>query len=844
MNEWYLIFLIRRNDMIRKVFGWMAALALLLGILCPGALADSLHTEIGNDALEVSVALGYDGKMTYGKSMPVRVTVRNNGEDLEGTVAVNAYASGLKYDRYETDISVPAGGERTVLLAVNAGTRQDIFTVEILRENRVICAVNTKPEGIINPSAMMIGVLSSRPRNLTYLDINTENDTLNRYEFWQTVPLTPETLPEDPQLLESFGMLVLDDPDTALWTDRQREAVRQWLEGGGLLICGGGAAAPENLAFLDCGLRVSEFTVSDGVHEALESYAGRKHTDRKPEVALAVIEGRVPLARDADGNGLLWRVPAESGAAYVLAWEAGDPAMSADPMMHAFFQQVFVRDEQSLYNNALYAMGRNGIQNTVGDNTPVPVRNSLPLAVWIVAGAAALGCAAWFLLKRREMSRWMWVVLPALAAAAGTAVLLVAASSAMNRPVAGMVVNTLQLQDGRTDCYTTVSVAAPRPGAHSYEIEGESPEVLARDEYYWENEEDEDAPKEPVILRMSRRNGERNSVTVYPESAWETVQMAAHRRVQETGRVRAEIWMEEDGLHGEVVNGTEQKLKEGTVFTIWGYVGIPALAPGESASFVLKAEDAPDPAAPVFRDGVMLRNTGSTLYSVISQKFYGTGMVDYDRPDLRTDVISSAADEVTRARAARGGTDRESATIIYSAEPEKTEAAPVFADGERIESISVTEVRTTEVEYLSVGRTGLVSRAAGMDKAVRCALDADGMPDGVMEASQSKYGYTYYDVSENPAFRFRPEGLENTEITMIRISMDEWYVNDVRLFVLNAKKQEWEEKPVNTPLDRPADYLDAEGSLYCQLRPAAPDGYTEVSAPTISVEGRVKHAAP
>ena len=117
--------------MIRKVFGWMAALALLLGILCPGALADSLHTEIGNDALEVSVALGYDGKMTYGKSMPVRVTVRNNGEDLEGTVAVNAYASGLKYDRYETDISVPAGGERTVLLAVNAGTRQDITSATV-----------------------------------------------------------------------------------------------------------------------------------------------------------------------------------------------------------------------------------------------------------------------------------------------------------------------------------------------------------------------------------------------------------------------------------------------------------------------------------------------------------------------------------------------------------------------------------------------------------------------------------------------------------------------------------------------------------------------------------------
>ena len=141
----------------------------LLAGMIPAA-AESLHTEVENPALEAEVLLGYNGRITYGKAVPVRVTVRNAGEDLEGTLAVNAYADPIKYDRFETEIFVPAGGERTFVLPVVPQTRQEIFTAEILRDGERLAAVNALPEGVIDPSAMMIGVLSSRPRNLANLD--------------------------------------------------------------------------------------------------------------------------------------------------------------------------------------------------------------------------------------------------------------------------------------------------------------------------------------------------------------------------------------------------------------------------------------------------------------------------------------------------------------------------------------------------------------------------------------------------------------------------------------------------------------------------------------------------
>ena len=180
-------------------FGWILCLLTWAG----AALADGLHTEVENPALEVEVHLGYDGQITYGKAIPVRVTVKNRGGDFQGIAAVNTYVNALKYDRYETEIFVPAGGERTVTLAVKAETRQPVFTAEILRDGKRVCAVNAYPETVINPSAMLIGVFSSRPRNLAYLDISAESDTLNRYEYWQTVALAPETLPDDPELLRA-----------------------------------------------------------------------------------------------------------------------------------------------------------------------------------------------------------------------------------------------------------------------------------------------------------------------------------------------------------------------------------------------------------------------------------------------------------------------------------------------------------------------------------------------------------------------------------------------------------------------------------------------------------------
>lgn len=829
---------------MRRKIGRLMAFGLLLCLLAgiaPG-LAESMHTEVENPSLTAEVLLGYNGRITYGKAFPVRVTVRNTGEDLDGTLAVNTYVNQEKYDRFETEISVPAGGERTVVLPVTAQTRQEIFTVEILRNGETVLAVNAQPEGVINPSAMMIGVLSSRPKNLANLDINQENDALYRYEYWQTVPLEPETLPAEKELLDSFGMIVLDDEDPASLTEKQQEALRDWVRRGHILILGGGATAPGNLMLAGelTSLRAGEFSVTDRVIPALENYLDLKSSGRTPEAAVNVPEGADPLIADENGNGLVWMESAGSGRICTLAWEAGNAALNTESILHTFFQQMLLREDSSLYSDLLYSSGGTSARFIPDEETQLTVRNPIPAAAAVIAGFALIACAAWLILRKYGKTQWMWAVLPALSLAAGGITVALAGGSSMNSPVAATAVNIVQDASGRMTRYTGVIAAAPRPGISSYSVENEKMEVLRYDDSYWDQEEDK-AAAEPATLRVVYRKGAHNEIAVNAETPWESIRMLGERQEEETGRVEAEIWMESDGLHGTVTNGTSYALKEGAVVCLYGFTKIPALAPGESADFALVADTFKDPENPVFENGKMYMNVSSSTYQVASQMLLGTREEAADsRESSLIGMMTSSMDYLADyGRKDNGGQSR--TVFVYCAEPETEICSPVFADGREIEGRSGIALLSVEMTYLKIGKTGVVFHTPGMDKAVRCEIDGAGMPVGDMNEDATKSSYVYYELSERPTFRFSPEGILDVDIGRMIIGMDEWYVKDLRCYALNLRLKSWVEVAANAPLKQPEQFLDENGNFWCQFRPTAAENYSTIPAPTLMVEGTLKN---
>ena len=129
-------------------------------------------------------------------------------------------------------------------------------------------------------------------------------------------------------------------------------------------------------------------------------------------------------------------------------------------------------------------------------------------------------------------------------------------------------------------------------------------------------------------------------------------------------------------------------------------------------------------------------------------------------------------------------------------------------------------------------------RAAGMDMPVRVETDETGMPGKDMK--QTAGTIYYHTLSETPTFRYDLSGLKTVRIEKLRLTMENYYSSQMKAYALNAATGGWDEIRLNEDIANPENYLDREGNLYLQFRPATQELYADIPTPTITVEGRVK----
>ena len=829
-------------------------LALLLAAcmlwVCTAAAADTMHREVENDALDMEVTVGFDGRMIYGKTMPVRVRIRNFGDDFEGVLGVNAYVSTKEYDRFEKEVFVPAGSQREFEVDVCVYARQKTFTAELVKDGEVVCAANGKPTVTVNPSALLIGVLSTRPQSLNNLNITLDSDVLGRYELWETIPLTADTFPEDTEVMNSFGILVFDDIDPASLSQKQQDLLDSWLRRGRVLICGGGATAARNIAYFGryTGLQMEEVMSSSTVLETLEQLLGRSVSGNKPVCALAKYSGiEEPLAKDAEsGCGLIWRAAAGGGRIYTTAFEMGDARLNSEFLMSYFWQQLLVNQDQSLYTALMYNNSDNYSSATVsaGYSTQVEAKSYLLAGLLIVLGVLVISCVLWTVLKKKDKRQWMWLMLPVTAVIAAVSILLVSTGAETNRPLAVVADNLVQDSSGTIRNYSGISAAAPEFGRHSYSVAGTTMHVQNYDYVDYDEEEDEKKREEPDALRTCFRAGGENSVTAESVTPWQMINLSACSSAQIQGQVTGSLWMEEDGLHGEVVNETDTRFTAGWIVTTYGFVSVPALAPGEKTDFVMtrKTMNTKDP---VYQDGGLYPDHPN-LYSVINDaagySSPNSNLSAQERRDreLISSMVNGAADVLRQGSGSWSYGNYESALFLFAARPENVQGSELKVDGVPVTQKTSLTMLTAELPFNAVGRTGIVFRSAGMDVPERVEIDEHKLPtDELVQNTKQQY---YHSLSETPTFRFTMKDMAGVKAEKLQVMIDSYYSNMAKVYALDSEDQQWTEISVNSDIQDPGRFIDEDGKLYIQFRSDTQDMYADIPTPLISLEGRVEHA--
>lgn len=197
----------------------------------------------------VKINYGIDSLVSYSGNTPVQVVITNQGEDFTGELTLTVVREYGKNYGYSNDISIPSGTTKSSFLTISGAYGFDNCVVRILDEDGHIVYERTIMNQISFNTETIIGVLSDDYAALNYLDGMTipliKNGGVYDLRMGQ---MTEETMPDISSALGTCKIIVIDNYDTSKLSDAQYQALRQWVENGGLLIVGTGSEHNKTLS--------------------------------------------------------------------------------------------------------------------------------------------------------------------------------------------------------------------------------------------------------------------------------------------------------------------------------------------------------------------------------------------------------------------------------------------------------------------------------------------------------------------------------------------------------------------------------------------------------------------
>lgn len=818
-------------------------LLLVLLMLPTAGLADSMHVEKPCDTLALDVTVGYDGMMTYGRMMPMQIRIENSGDDLQGVLAINIYANRTQYNRYEQELTLAAGAVKEIILPVRVGSKQETYTVEVWQGEDKLCAVNAAADRLINPSAQLIGVLSPQPQQLAYMNVDVESDVLFRGEYLQTVPLTEESFPRQLELLQAFGVIVVDDFDVSLLSAQQQETLQRWLASGRVLIIGGGAQAGTVWPYFseDTGLLPGEITRHADVTPALMDWLGVTGEPAGEELTLTAADGGTVLIADGE-TPLIWRSSVGEDLVYTTAFALSDRALMNWETQRSFWQRLLIKDCYTLYRHGFETS--ESTENYTHFATRIPLENDvslLPVMLLVMALLLLCGAVAYLLLKRLDRRQLLWAVLPVLAVAATAIVSVIALYSPAIQPTALTISVLQQDETGIKTLRTSVVAATNERGEHVVSAE-EGVLRPASYDYWYSEYDDGNKRSEPTELNYRYVSGQYSGVGVPFASPWEMKSFRVDALPVPEGQVACAVWMEDDGLHGFLHNTTGLTLEPGIFLCKFGFCSVPELKPGQRHELVLTKAEFPKTGNRVFKDGFMYESMASApleTYAMVGEYFFKTSehpdafiaynSIEQTRANLVNSVVESAYYD-------RNGYTHYTPRFHYVTFTEGLFPGTLRMDDEIITRTADCAMVSVLVPFQNVNNEGRISRIPGMDKPVRCQLDSQGRPYNRPEA-QNMTG-DYARLIDNPVYMFEVEGLENAVIERMVFYME--YMPSMAQALL-YDGNEWVECTMGASVADPQRFVIDEGRIFIQFKPLpGANDYYEVWTPKLLLEGRME----
>ncbi len=273
--------------------------------------AAAAGTEDEGSDFDINISCGLDGYGKYSTDLPVCLTVTGHSGDFRGRIRLIPYSENVNtsVNAYTKALSVSDGESVRVEFTIENPEVSPIFDVQIINEAGEICYTQSIRTTIRYTDDFFAGLLTDDPESLYYLDgMPFYIDSYSSYVSTRIFNINPKEISEDAAMLNIYDLIIINDFDTASLSDIQNEALKKWVDQGGLLVIGTGDGYDQSLggllgSWFDGNFNGMETVSSDFALDGFSALTRSAPMEYIPEASQVVIPDTQPVSEEAETAG-------------------------------------------------------------------------------------------------------------------------------------------------------------------------------------------------------------------------------------------------------------------------------------------------------------------------------------------------------------------------------------------------------------------------------------------------------------------------------------------------------------------------------------------------------------
>lgn len=543
---------------------------LVMSFILPATEASAAAT------LEVKATAGISGKAKYQSVVPLQVTVKNNGADFSGDMAINSSNSYEAASALVVPIDIAAGEEKTFTfyldgLADYSYSDTDLFAFYEgnIEKGKKIAYKGTKrlQSNFLDPSLTFIYTLTDKSDRLSALLRLSTFVAQSNVEVFNINQLKDYTLPEDSQGLAMANVIVVDEVAIADLSQKQQEALLKWVQDGGTLLLGAAdqinATAGIFKEYLPLSLSQEMTAISA---EALTKMSGGGIFTQPISVYSATSsEGSLPVLTE-NNTVLAAKKKVGSGEVIQTTFSLGDqPLASMDGYgallakvinIQSISQQGIMRQGQSPLDQISYEL-RN--INELFPSFEVSVSYML---IVIILYILIIGPILYFILKKADKREHAWWIIPSISVVLSIVLFIVGAKDRIVQPQVQQSAFYKVNEDNSVNGYYVESILTNRSGDFVVNADQNTTAVALRN---YNNFTGTMGPLHESSYIKENASG--STLTLRDLSYWSVQSFGGKTSAQNIGKMDIDITLKNEKLTGTVKNNFPFALKDVTLIS-------------------------------------------------------------------------------------------------------------------------------------------------------------------------------------------------------------------------------------------------------------------------------------